>query len=56
MPKEKRTDPLTLIRRVNRELQLERERKFGRPVSKTYGGKPTAEQDRRTWRKNRHDD
>lgn len=38
------------MRRVQRAKALEREKLIGKPRAKSWGGKKTAKQDRRTWK------
>lgn len=54
MSKQKPTDPLSLIKRVNRERRLQEYREKGRPVAKSWGGKKSPQEERRDWRNNRH--
>jgi hypothetical protein len=37
--------------KVIRDQRLEREKQYGRPRSKSFGGKPSTKQDRRNWKK-----
>ncbi len=38
------------MRRIQRAKALEREKLIGKPRAKSWGGKKTAKQDRRTWK------
>ncbi len=44
-------DLIKMIKKINRENQLERERFTGKPRAKSFGGRPDAKQDRRNSKK-----
>jgi len=56
MAKNKKKNPtesfLVMSRRLARERQLEREKVVGRARSKSFGGKPSTDVDRRAAKKN----
>jgi hypothetical protein len=51
MAKPNKNDLVKIIKKISRENQLERDRLIGRPRAKTFGGKPSIQQDRRESKK-----